>query len=117
MDDSGSEYGGVAMVMGPPCESLVDVESEEEASKDEHSREENLAVRLGCDCGVWFMSFGCLCQPCEKDSKARGVPSKISSNLSCPVGGEEEVVSGTSAAANDNGIAIYGRIGAIGERL
>ena len=47
-----------------------------------------------------------LCQPCEKNSDTGGVPGKISSNLSCPVGGEEEVVSGTFAAANDNGIAI-----------
>ena len=94
------------MVMGPPCESLVDVEGEQEASESENNCEENLAVRYGCDCEVWVVSFGCLCQPCEKDSNARGVSSKISSNLSCPVGGEEEVVSGTSAAANDNGIAI-----------
>ena len=92
--------------MGPLCGSLVDVESEQEASESEHSREENLAVRLGCDCGVSFMSFGCLCQPCEKYSNARGVPGKISSNLSCPVGGEEKVVSGTFAAATDNRIAI-----------
>ena len=68
--------------------------------------EENLAVWFGCDSRAWVVSFGCLCQPCEKDSNARGVPRKISSDLRSPVGGKEEVVSGTFAAAYDNGIAI-----------
>ena len=106
MDDSGRENGGVAMVMGPPCELFADVESDEEASESEKNCKEGLAFRFGCDCGFRVVSFGCPCQPCEKDSNARGVPGKISRNLSRPVGWEEEVVSGTSAAADDNGIAI-----------
>ena len=106
MDDSGRENGGVSMVMGPPCELFADVESEHEASESEKNFEEGLAFRFGCDCGFRVVSFGCPCQPCEKDSNARGVPSQISGDLGCPVRGKEKIVSGTFAAPNDNRIAI-----------
>ena len=63
------------------------------------------------------MSFSALCQPCEKNSNASGASCKVSSNLCSPVGGKEEVVSGSSAAAYDDGIAADGRVEAIGESV
>ena len=63
------------------------------------------------------MSLSSLCQPCNKDSNAGGVPCEVAGNLCSPVGGKEEVVSGSFAAAYDDGIAIYGRIEAIGESV
>ena len=63
------------------------------------------------------MSLSSLCQPCKKDSNARGVPCKVASDLRSPVGGKEEVISGSLAAAYDDGIAINGRVEAIGESV
>ena len=43
------------------------------------------------------------------------MPSKISGDLGCPVGGKKEVIPGTFAATNDNGVTVYGRAKAVVE--
>ena len=63
------------------------------------------------------MSLSALCQPREKDSNASGVSCKVSSYLCSPVGGKKEVISGSPAAAYNDGIAVGGRVEAISESV
>ena len=115
MNDSGSESSGVLASRGLLPGSFVDVESEKEKYEGKRNCGNDSAIWLGCACIVWGASLGCSCKPCEKDSNARGVASKISGDLGCPVRGKEKVISGTFAATNNNGITVYGREKAVVE--
>ena len=61
------------------------------------------------------MSLGSLCQPCEKNSSVGGVTSQVAGYLCRPVGKKEEVVSGSFASAEDDGVAVDGRAESIVE--
>ena len=115
MNDSGCESSGVSASPWSLPGSFVDVESEKKNCDSNYDAGSDSSIWLVCTCIWWRASFSCSCKPCEKNSNACGVPSKISGDLGCPVGGKKEVIPGTFAATNNNGVAVYRREKAVVE--